>query len=145
MYAESYVENDVLNQDPVELVRLLYSKAIERVRDARGHLEAGKIPERAEAIAHVMEIVLELQASLNLDEGGEIAKNLAKLYDYIQERLAEANGQQEAAPLEEVEGLLGILYEGWSECRDNPTAELAAEAVVVAEGAAAGGPRAWTL
>ncbi len=143
MYAESYVENDVLNQDPVELVRLLYSKAIERVREARGHLEAGRIPQRAETIAHVMEIILELQATLNLEEGGEIAKNLAKLYDYMQERLAEANGRQSAPPLEEVEGLLGILYEGWSECRSEAIG--VPEAVVVAEGAAAGGPRAWTL
>ena len=75
MYAESYVENDVLNQDPVELVRLLYSKAIERVREARGHLEAGRIPQRAETIAHVMEIILELQATLNLEEGGERSRS----------------------------------------------------------------------
>ena len=31
MYAQQYVDNDVLNVEPLELVCLLYSKAIEKL------------------------------------------------------------------------------------------------------------------
>ena len=116
MYAEAYVENDVEHQDPVELVRLLYSKAIAKLGEALDHLEAGRIPERATAVAHASEVLLELQAALNMEAGGEIALNLARLYVYMQERLAEGNGRQTSEPLEECRSLLSTLLEGWREC-----------------------------
>ena len=116
MYAEAYVANDVEHQDPVELVRLLYSKAIAKLGEALDHLEAGRIPERATAVAHASEVLLELQAALNMEAGGEIALNLARLYVYMQERLAEGNAQQTAEPLEECRSLLSTLLEGWREC-----------------------------
>jgi flagellar protein FliS len=116
MQAYAYLENDVLSMDPLDLTRLLYAKAIERLNQARQHLERGRIRERSEAIAHAQEIVIELQASLNGD-AGEIAESLAALYGYIQLRLGDANARQERAPLDEAARLLETLYEGWKECR----------------------------
>ena len=125
MQAYAYLENDVLSMEPLELTRLLYAKAIERLYQARQHLDTGRIRERSEAIAHVQEIVMELQASLNGD-AGEIAESLAALYSYIQIRLADANARQARAPLDEAAALLETLYEGWKECRLESEAELAA-------------------
>jgi flagellar protein FliS len=118
MYSHEYVENEVLNVQPLELVCLLYSKAIEKLSQARVHLAAGRVQQRSEAIGRAMEIVAELQGSLNAEAGGEIARNLDRLYVYVQERLVEANAQQIEAPLAESVGLLTTLYEGWKECRD---------------------------
>jgi len=118
MNNHQYVDNEVLNVQPLELVCLLYSKAIEKLNQARSHLAAGRIPERSAAIGRAMEIVAELQGSLNAEAGGEIARNLDRLYIYVQERLVEANTQQTEAPLAESIGLLTTLYEGWKECRD---------------------------
>jgi flagellar protein FliS len=118
MYNHQYVDNEVLNVQPVELVCLLYSKAIEKLNQARVHLAAGRIRQRSEAIGRAMEIVAELQGSLDTEAGGEIARNLNRLYFYVQERLVEANGRQMEAPLAESVRLLTTLYEGWKECRD---------------------------
>lgn len=122
MYADDYFQNDIEHQDPLELVRLLYMKAIAKLGESLEHLEAGRIPERAAAVAHAQEIVVELQAALDTERGGEIADNLAALYAYIQVRLTEGNAQQQAEPLEEVRGLLSTLLEGWSAC-ESETAE----------------------
>ena len=79
MYAEAYVQNDVHHQDPVELVRLLNSKAIAKLGEALDHLAAGRIPERSMAVAHASSVILELQGSLDAERGGEIAASLARL------------------------------------------------------------------
>ena len=118
MYAAAYVENDIEHQDPVELVRLLYSKAIAKLGEALEHLESGRIPERAAAVAHASEILLELQSTLDMKAGGDLAVDLARLYVYMQERLAEGNARQSAEPIVECRDLLATVLEGWRECRE---------------------------
>jgi len=149
MYAESYAQNDVLNLDPLEAVCRLYAKAIEKLNQALEHLEAGRIEPRSAAIAHASEIVLELQASLNAEKGGEIAKELARIYDYIQEKLTDANAQQKAEGVEEAIRLLETLYAGWKQCRaeliPDETPESGAESEPEVEPAVAETGRAWTL
>ena len=143
MYAERYAETDVLDRDPLELVCLLYAKALEKLNQARCNLEAGQIRPRADAIAHAMEIVLELQGSLNGEAGGEIASNLARLYDYVQERLIEANVEQQVAPLDDAIRVMETLYDGWKQIQ--PSGSLKAEVEApTAVGAGAGTARDWT-
>jgi flagellar protein FliS len=89
-----------------------------------------------------MEVVAELQGSLS-EEGGEIAGNLAALYAYIQQRLAEVLTRGDAKPLDEVVRLLTTLQEGWNEVREsNRTPPPAALAETEA---AANAGRSWTL
>lgn len=150
MVFEAYAENEVLHQDGVELVCLLYAKAIEKIGVAADHLERGRIPERAAAVGHAMAIVVELQSSLDLDAGGEIAKDLARLYDYIQQRLLAANAEQQAEPLLEAGRLLETLHEGWRECSTELGREPTAARDEAHTGASAAEPEsmnahAWTL
>jgi flagellar protein FliS len=117
MYAQQYVDNDLLDKSPVELIRLLYSKAIDKLRQAAQHTRAGDIRGRSACLARVMEIVAALQDALDAEAGGVLAADLARLYDYMQRRLIEAATDSAAAQqLEEVRVLLGNLYEGWSGC-----------------------------
>lgn len=121
MYARQYVENDLLDKSPVELIRLLYSKAIEKLQLALRHTRANHIRERNACLARVMEIVAELQGALNLEAGGEVASQLASLYDYMQRQLVEAAADPASvSQLEEVRVLFGNLYEGWKECEPPP-------------------------
>ena len=110
---DAYLESRVLSADPIELVRLLYRAAMEAVRTARRHLANNEILERARAISRASEIVLELTASLDYQQGGEIASQLAALYEYILRQLTEANLQQSDANLAEVLNLLATLSEAW--------------------------------
>ena len=113
---QAYLETEIMQADPLELVRMLYQGAIEAVGKARQHLRCGQIQERSRQISRAMEILAELNQSLDLERGGSVAKNLCLLYDYMLQRLLEANTQQTEPPLEEVERLLGTLQEGWNQC-----------------------------
>ncbi len=145
MTSHVYAENDILHQTGVELVCLLYSEAIARVSRALDTLKASQAQERGVAIGGAMAIVVELQGSLDGEAGGAIVKDLARLYDYIQDRLITGHAERTAEPLIDARNVLQTLLQGWQDCRaalDEPLQESTA----VEELAAAGSSRrAWTL
>jgi flagellar protein FliS len=122
---DAYLESRILSADPIELVNLLYQTCTGAVREARVHLEGGKIAARSQSITQASEILLELIASLDHERGGEISQGLGQLYNYMLRRLTEANFQQSDAPLAEVLGLLCTLKEAWEELKpqEKPMAE----------------------
>jgi flagellar protein FliS len=117
---DTYLESRVLAADPIELVRILYRLAIDRIREAREHLEKGDIAGRSKAISVASEALLELNVSLDHEVGGELSRRLAQLYEYIVWRLLEANVQQSAEPLNEALKLLTTLLEAWQGINPEP-------------------------
>jgi len=110
-----YFEQVILSASPIELVRLMYQKAIASVADARDHLKAGRIRERGQAINKAYAILAELLISLDSEKAPELAANLKRLYCYMQGRLIQANLHQKDEPLEETGRLLRILADAWLE------------------------------
>ena len=110
---DHYRETEILTADPLKQVQMLYRAAIDSVAAARRHVLAGDIRERSLAITRAWTILNELLYSLDHSVGGQISRNLAGLYTYMQTRLLEANSQQIEPPLAEVEKLLSTLLEGW--------------------------------
>ena len=117
---DAYLENRVLAADPTELVRILYRLAIDRIREAREHLEKGDIVGRSRAISVASEALLELNVSLDHEVGGELSRRLAQLYEYIVWRLLEANVHQTVEPLNEALRLLTTLLEAWQGINTGP-------------------------
>jgi flagellar protein FliS len=117
MTARIYAENDILHQSGMELVCLLYSGAIARISRALDSLETGQERDRGRAIGGAMAIIVELQGSLDPEAGAQIAKDLARLYDYIQDRLITGHAEGNAKPLLDARSVLQTLLEGWHEGR----------------------------
>jgi len=121
---KNYFDEEVLTASPLKSVHLLYRGALDSVAAARRHLKLRDIAARSRAICKAMRIVTELSLSLNLQAGGELSRNLAELYGYVESLLIKANSEQCDPPLAEAERLLGVLAEAWETC-----AEQAAPAV----------------
>jgi flagellar protein FliS len=120
-----YFEQMILSASPVELIRLLYQRAISSVRDAREHLRHGRIAERCASINVAYTVLLELTGSLREADAPELAANLKDLYGYMQRRLIEANLKQQDDPLAEVLGLLITLAEAWNVIPEAPLPQAA--------------------
>jgi flagellar protein FliS len=118
---DRYLEATVMSASPLELVRMLYRRALGAAAAARRHLAEGDIRARSREISTAMEIAVELAGSLDREKGGDVALHLAALYDYIGTRLLEANLHQDDAALAEVERLLATLDEGWAGIHDART------------------------
>ena len=116
----AYVENEILQADPIRLVQMLYRGALLAVGKARVHVHERDIAARSRQITKASEIINELTLSLNYEQGGEVARNLVELYDYMQRRLQDANFRQVEEPLVELERLLTTLLEAWEQCAPPP-------------------------
>ena len=137
-------EEDILKREPLELVGLLYAKALEKIGLARTLTGGGQVRERNQAIARASEVLIELQGSLDAERGGEIAGNLERIYEYVQTRLAEGLAQRSDEPLAEAAALLETLAEGWREA-SGTGAPRVPQAPHEDELELAGAGRAWTL
>jgi flagellar protein FliS len=109
-----YYEQMILNAEPVELIRLLYQRAISCVREAREHLAQKRIAERTRAVTNAYAAIQQLIVALRPENAPELCSRLQGLYAYMQQRLLDGNTQQADGPMAEVLGLLTTLAEGWS-------------------------------
>lgn len=100
--------------DPHRLVLMLMDGALERIAAARGAMENGAHANKSRLVHRVVEIIDELRASLNFEAGGELAGNLANLYDYCSGRLLKASLENRPELLEEVAGLLREIRGAWA-------------------------------
>ncbi len=120
-YAEIGLETQILGASPERLISLLYMGARAAIGQARLHLQEGRITERGAAISKAIKIVDEgLKTGLNMEAGGEIAANLARLYDYIVRTLLMANLKADPEALETADRLLADLAEAWQTSIDRP-------------------------
>ena len=120
-YADIGLETQVLGASPERLITLLYLGARAAIGQARIHLQEGRVAERGAAISKAIKIVDEgLKTGLNMEAGGEIAANLARLYDYIVRTLLTANLKADPEQLDIADRLLADLAEAWQTSIDRP-------------------------
>jgi flagellar protein FliS len=109
----AYQENRVTTQTPGRVVVMLYEGAVKFLKQAIREMEAGKYIEKGKSINRAVDIIQELNVTLNMEAGGEIAKNLRRLYAFMLDRLFQANIRKDAGMIRETIKLLEELNEGW--------------------------------
>ena len=92
---------------------MLYQGAIDFLKCAREHLEKGEMADKGVYISKAHAIITEFLCSLNVDVGGDVARNLEKLYRFMLDQLMEAHLGNDSKPLDTVIHLLSTLKEGW--------------------------------
>lgn len=119
-YRQIDVESDIRGADPHRLVVLLFDGAECALKQAIDRLEANDIEGKSESLLKAIDIILTgLSASLNIEEGGNLAHNLKALYEYMVSRLVHANLRKDATAIHEVQGLLGEISGAWREMGNN--------------------------
>ncbi|QTA38383.1 flagellar export chaperone FliS [Thermosipho ferrireducens] len=110
-----YTEQMVRTASPAKLIELLYVRAIELLEQAGKSIDERNFVEANEAITKCQDIITELNLSLDMQKGGEIAQNLRALYNYMFRVLVDANVKKDKKLLEEVRSLVSELLEVWRE------------------------------
>lgn len=114
-YRNVGVVGSVEGADPQKLILLMMDGALESMTRARGHLERGEIPAKAEALSKAVNLVDSLRAFLDHDQGGELAASLEQLYDYLVRRLTAANAGNRAELIVESSELLRGIRDAWAQ------------------------------
>ena len=114
-YQNAYKKASVNTLDQTKLIIMLYDGAIKNASFAVEHMKSGQIEKVHECLIKTKNIVTELMATLNMDRGGDIAKNLQSLYSYMFSQLIEANMNKKTEPVVVVIDLLKELRAAWTQ------------------------------
>lgn len=114
---EAYRRVDAETRSPIELVVMLYDGAIRFVGEARDAARQNDVAGRTRAVSRALAIVTELQNTLRIEEGGDLARELDRLYSYMTARLIDSNVRRDQTALDEVHRLLSTVREGWAQAR----------------------------
>jgi flagellar secretion chaperone FliS len=113
--ADAYRRTAVQSSSPLGLVVMLYDGAIKFVLEAREAIARNDVRARTAAVSRALAIVAELQNTLNLKEGGEVGRELDRLYSYLNTRLLDITAKADDEAAKEVHKLLSTLRDGWSQ------------------------------
>ena len=114
-YQNAYKKASVNTLDQTKLIIMLYDGAIKNASFAVEHMKSGQIEKVHECLIKTKNIVTELMATLNMDRGVDIAKNLQSLYSYMFSQLIEANMNKKTEPVVIVIDLLKELRAAWTQ------------------------------
>jgi flagellar protein FliS len=119
----AYRETRVKTASQGQLVIMLYDEAVKQLDrglellnlDAEGKKDPGRIEKIGKAVLKAQEIFTELMASLDFEQGGEIAKNLFSLYSWFNQELLEANVKKDLRRITIVRNMVYELRGAWAQ------------------------------
>lgn len=120
---KSYRQIATQTAPPGQLVLMLYDGAIRFLECSLVGFDYTDPAERNSTIHNnikrALDIVRELNFSLNTDAGGELAQTLQSLYSYFEQRLLESNRRKRRDGIDEVIAHLKELRTAWSTMLSN--------------------------
>ena len=116
-----YRQTEVGTADRGRLVVLLYEGAINFLKKAKNDVQEGNIEAKCNNITRAQDVIQELNNSLKMDEGGEIAGNLRSLYFFMERYLVKAKIERDGIKkMDEVIAMLSSLCDVWVEILAKP-------------------------
>jgi len=106
---QAYLQTQVNTTTQGDLLIMLYDGAIKFLGQAKKKIEEKDYAQKGILITKAINVISELDESLNGQKGGELAQNLHKLYFYCNTRLLKANLEMNTALIDEVLRILSAL------------------------------------
>ncbi len=104
---------DIEIANPHKLIAMLYVGLKDTLNVVRRAIESGRMADKGMALGKALDILQALQVSLDPQAGGTIASNLGHLYEYMEQRLTEANLHNDVHAVDELMDLAENLREAW--------------------------------
>ena len=117
-YGKVEVQSKVNSANNVQLIQMLLDGFIETINKAEVQIQKNDIEGKAKSLIKASNIIMGLQTSLDIENGGEIAKNLNELYTYISRRVFEINLQNDVKIIAEVKDLINSIRDAWKQVPD---------------------------
>ncbi|WP_461208336.1 flagellar export chaperone FliS [Desulfocurvus sp. DL9XJH121] len=120
--AKAYFQTQVSTTTQGDLLILLYDGAIKFLSQAKDKMAEKDYAQKGILISKAIDVIGELDSSLNPEKGGEVAQNLHQLYFYCNTRLLRANLEMNPDLLDEVIRILAALREAFDKIKNEAPA-----------------------
>lgn len=110
---QAYANNAVTTASPGELTLMLYNGCIKFIRLAERAMTDNNIEQKNVNVQKAQAIIRELSITLKADT--DLGKNMLALYEFMHERLVEANIKNDPAILKEVEEFVTEFRDTWKQ------------------------------
>lgn len=115
-YQRVGLETSVDGASAHKLIDLLFDALLQAITQATNALAANDIARKGQQITKAVRILDEgLKPALNLEQGGDLARNLRDLYDFCVRRLTQANLHNDKVALDDVDRVIRPVATGWKE------------------------------
>ncbi len=112
----------VADASPTRLVQIMFEQILTHLATARGAMgritdnrPINEVVAKGNAIAKTLGLIGQLNGTLNMEGGGQVAQNLRALYEYMMNRLTLANATNDQSLVAEVAGLISKIKSGWDQ------------------------------
>ncbi|MBP5199356.1 MAG: flagellar export chaperone FliS [Schwartzia sp.] len=119
--AEAYKRQQVLTATPEALTLMLYNGALRFMTEGREAIEKKDYEEANNSLQKAQNIITEFRVTLNMEY--EIAHQLLPLYNYVYDRLVEANMKSDIKQLDEAKNIITELRDAWAQAMKKARAE----------------------
>ncbi|MBU2549681.1 MAG: flagellar export chaperone FliS [Proteobacteria bacterium] len=120
---KQYRHTQVTTVDKGRLIVLLYDGAIKFLKQARECSLSGDIEGKANNLNRSLDIIAELNQSLNMNDGGDLSKNLRRLYMFWSDHLIQGKIKKDVKFIDDVLEMMKSLNEAWNHAVSQPEAQ----------------------
>ena len=113
-YADNQRETSVSSAKPVELVAMVHQRLLDHLQAGKTQMAAGE--DSSESFTKAIDLITTgLESCLNKEKGGEIAQNLAFIYDWAGKEIIRARLRRDPEMIQGVINAFVPLAEAWME------------------------------
>lgn len=122
-YKKGSIKQDIAQADPHRITLMLMQGSLDRMAYAKGCIERKDYEGKAQHLSKATAIIMNLRDTIDLDVKSDFGDNLFALYDYMLQRLTDANIQNSLNIMDEVIGLLLPIKNAWAEIPEDAKQE----------------------
>jgi flagellar biosynthetic protein FliS len=115
--ANVYKKVDLESAPKGQILERLLDRCAADLKVARQAITDGRIEAKSHALNHAQQIIFELQAALDHAQAPELCANLARLYDFVNDRINTSNVSLKTAPLDDAAQIIVTIADAFREAR----------------------------
>lgn len=120
---QHYLKTQIETASQPQLLVMLFDASVKKLHIARRAIEEKQIEQAHTELTKVQKIFTELMVALDFEMGGDLAKQLFRIYDFVYHHLVKTNIKQDVKMIDEVLPIVENLRDGWTQAVEAYTKE----------------------
>lgn len=114
-YKKVSIDSQLSSASPHKVVQMLMAGAIERLIQGKAAMLQNNVAVKGERLGKALDIIISLRSCLSMDDGGDIAKNLDQLYEFMITQITSANSTNNPEQLDDVIDIVREIKSAWDQ------------------------------